>query len=63
MISEQRKTATNKSVTNNITNDLTNDVTYDVTVDSKLTPVQSMAKLIEMDLEKKRRKRKKIRSR
>ena len=75
MILYGRNAAMNRSVTNDVTNDITNcvtndvthdvtnDVTHDVTNDGILTPVQSMAKLIEMDLEKKTRKKKKIRSR
>ncbi len=67
MVSNERKVATNKKeaqkVTQNVIDDVTQNVTDYVTDGRKLTPVQSMAKLIEMDLEKKNGKRRKVRSR
>jgi hypothetical protein len=63
MVSNERKVATNKKEAQNVIDDVTQNVTDDVTDGRKLTPVQSMAKLIEMDLEKKNGKRRKVRSR
>ncbi len=59
MVSNEKKVATNKKETQKVTQNVTDDVTDG----RKLTPVQSMAKLIEMDLEKKNGNRRKVRSR